>query len=183
MLQIDRSSSAHIDEGSIREARLGYGASEGSSAADLLVTILGILRRQVVVILSVVPVSLALAIAYLSTAPALYTATASLLIDPGRVQVFRQSILGDAPNPAAVYSQVEILKSESFALSVVKTLQLDHYPEFVSASKGLIRTVVSVPLRLLHLQLPAPDPDPALLALSIFQRRLVVTNVPATYVI
>ena len=127
--------------------------------------------------------SLALAIAYLSTAPALYTATASLLIDPGRVQVFRQSILGDAANPAAVYSQVEILKSESFALSVVKTLQLDHYPEFVSASKGLIRTVVSVPLRLLHRQLPAPDPDPALLALSIFQRRLAVTNVPGTYVI
>ena len=28
-----------------------------------------------------------------------------------------------------------------------------------------------------------PDPDPALLALSIFQRRLVVTNVPAAYVI
>ena len=91
-VEIDRSSSVHIDEGSIREARSGYGPSEGSSAADLLVTILGILRRQVVVILSVVPVSLALAIAYLSTAPALYTATASLLIDPGKGAGFRGNL-------------------------------------------------------------------------------------------
>ena len=84
--------------------------------------------------------SLALAIAYLFTTPPLYTATASLLIDPGRVQVFKQSILGDTANPAVVYSQIEILKSESFALSVIKRLQLDHDPEFVSPPKGLIST-------------------------------------------
>lgn len=181
MLQIDRSSLVHVDEDSIRDSGSGYGPppSEGSSPADLLAAIVGILRRQIVVILSVIPVSLALAIAYLFTTPPLYTATASLLIDPGRVQVFKQSILGDTANPAVVYSQIEILKSESFALSVIKRLQLDHDPEFVSPPKGLISTT----LRLLHLRLPAPDPDPALLALGKFQHSLVVTTVPLTYVI
>ena len=185
MLQIDRSSSVHVDEGSIRDSGSGYGPppSEGSSPADLLAAIVGILRRQIVVILSVIPVSLALAIAYLFTTPPLYTATASLLIDPGRVQVFKQSILGDTANPAVVYSQIEILKSESFALSVIKRLQLDHDPEFVSPPKGLISTALSFPLRLLHLRLPAPDPDPAWLALGKFQHSVVVTTVPLTYVI
>src|SRR5690242_8875798 len=112
MLQIDRSSLVHVEEDSIRDSGSRYGPPpiEGSSLADLLATIAGILRRQIVIILSVMAVSLALAIAYLFTTPPLYTATASLLIDPGKVQLFKQSILGDTANPAVVYSQIEILK-------------------------------------------------------------------------
>ena len=41
MLQIDRTSSVHVDEGSIRDSGSGYGPppSEGSSPADLLAAI------------------------------------------------------------------------------------------------------------------------------------------------
>ena len=106
------------------------------------------------------------------------------MIDTGRVQVFKQSILGDGlANPAVVYSQIEILKSESFALSVIKSLHLDQDPEFIGPNRGLISAAIRYPLSLLHLRASAPDAEPALLALGVFEKRLTVSPVVGTYVI
>ena len=130
MLQSYKSPTVQMDEGgSIHD----LSPSPQSSPAEMLALGAGFVRRQFLVILSVLPLTVGLAIAYLYTTPPLYTAKASLLIDTGKVQVFKQSVLGDSPLISwMVDSQLEILKSESFALSVVKKLHLDQDPEFVA---------------------------------------------------
>ena len=62
-----------------------------------------------------------------------------LLIDSRKIQLFQQqSILGDIPiDTASVDSQVEVLKSENVALSVIKDLHLTQDPEFVAARRRI----------------------------------------------
>ena len=68
-----------------------------------------------------------------------------MMLDTQKVQVLRQSILGDDPlNSVMMDSQIEILKSENFALSIVKNLDLTKYPEFVDSEGGLIGVVRNV---------------------------------------
>ena len=43
-----------------------------------------------------------------------------------------------------VDTQLEILKSENFALSVIKKLELTQDPEFVGSSRGLIASVLNL---------------------------------------
>ena len=186
MLQIHKSSSAPVDEGPIHDfgSTHDFTSSAEWSLADFWPAALGFVRREFPIIVSVIPLALGLAIAYLYITPPLYAARASILIDTGRVQVFKQSILGDSPaGPLLVYSQIEILKSESFALSVVKSLHLDQDPEFIRPNKGLISRAIWYPLSLLHFRASAPDAEPALLALEVFEKRLTVSPVAGTYVI
>ena len=115
---------------------------------------LGFVRRQFAIILAVIPLTVGLAVAYLYNTSPLYTAKAGLLIDTGKVQVFQRSVLGDDPVTSwAVDSQLEILKSESFALSVVKKLHLDQDPEFVAPHNqggGSALSLLLHPLSLFH---------------------------------
>ena len=70
---------------------------------------------------------------YLLTTPALYTASAKLLIDSSKMKVLQQqqSSAGDVPlDTWQIDSQVELLKSDSIGLSVVKKLRLTEDPEF-----------------------------------------------------
>ena len=183
MLQIHKSS---VDEDSMHDvgSTQNFSSPAQSSPADLFAAALRFVRREFLVILSIVPLTLGLAIAYLYTTPPLYAAKAIILIDTGRVQVFKQSILGDGlPNPAVVYSQIEILKSESFALSVIKSLHLDQDPEFIGPNRGLMSAAIRYPLSLLHLRTSASDPEPALRALEVFEKQLTVGSVAGTYVI
>jgi succinoglycan biosynthesis transport protein ExoP len=159
--------------------------SPQSSPAEMLALGAGFVRRQFLVILSVLPLTVGFAIAYLYTTPPLYTAKASLLIDTAKVQVFKQSVLGDSQlNSWVVDSQLEILKSESFALSVIKKLHLDQDPEFVvphNKGGGSALSLLLHPLSLFHS--PAAETEPAMRALAVFEKRLAVGHVPGTYVI
>ena len=182
MLQSYKSPTVQMDEGgSIHD----LSPSPQSSPAEMLALAAGFVRRQFLVILSVLPLTVGLAIAYLYTTPPLYTARASLLIDTGKVQVFKQSVLGDSPVTSwVVDSQVEILKSESFALSVIKKLHLDQDPEFVAPHNkggGSALSLLLHPLSLFHS--PAPETEPAMRALAVFEKRLAVGHLPGTYVI
>ena len=144
MLQIYKSPSVQVEEGGSTHD-VPYSAQP--SLADLFATVIGFIRRQFLVVLSVVPLTIGLAAVYLFTTPPLYSAQARMMIDTGKVQVFKQSILGDDPvNSAMMDSQIEILKSENFALSIVKNLHLTQDPEFVGPDRGLIgiaRNVIS----------------------------------------
>ena len=145
------------------------------SLAEHLATIIGFIRRQFVVILAVVPLTLGLAVAYLYATPPLFTAQARILIDPGKVQVSSQPIFGDNPvSMSLVDSQIEILKSDSFVLSIIKKLHLTQDGEFVGSSQGLIGNIFA---RLLHLSASVkPKTDSALeqRALAVFEKRLSV---------
>ena len=154
------------------------------SLAEHLATITGFIRRQFVIILAVVPLTLGLAVAYLYATPPLFTAQARILIDPGKVQVSSQPIFGDNPvSMSLVDSQIEILKSDSFVLSIIKKLHLTQDGEFVGSSQGLIGNIFQ---RLLHPSASVkPKTDSALeqRALAVFEKRLSVTRIGMTYVI
>jgi succinoglycan biosynthesis transport protein ExoP len=89
--------------------------------------------------------SLALAAIYLLVTPAQYTATSLLMLDTRRLQLLQQqSLLSelsfDAP---AVESQLEVLKSEAIALSVINKLDLVNDPEYSGGAKSLLGSLIS----------------------------------------
>src|SRR5215510_9218943 len=111
MLQYSRESTLDVEEsGSMHDVPF----SAEPSIADRIATVLGFIRRQFIIILSVVPLTLGLAIAYLHMKTPLYVAEARILIDTGRIKVSNQPVFGDSPiNMVLVDSQIEILKSDA----------------------------------------------------------------------
>jgi succinoglycan biosynthesis transport protein ExoP len=172
MLQIYKSPSVEVDENV---------PAPDSSPADQFFMALGFIRRHFLVILSLVPLAIGLAVVYLFVTPPLYKGVASILIDPQKLQVFKQSILQTPADLAMMDTQIEILKSDNFALSIIRKLDLTHDPEFVG-SDGLIGAT----LRLLHMLRPnemESESDRTLSALKAFAKRLTATRVGASYVI
>lgn len=114
------------------------------SLKDLLLSIKGLLRRQLPYIILTLLVCVGLAAAYVLTASKKYTSTAVLIIDSRKTQLLQQqsSPMGvDAPlDSSTVDSQTEILTSEKVVLSVVKDLDLIHNPEFTEP--GLVGRVL-----------------------------------------
>jgi succinoglycan biosynthesis transport protein ExoP len=85
-------------------------------------------RRHFLVILLGVPLAIAIAVVYLLVTPPLYKGVARILIDPGKLQVFKQSILQTPADLAKMYTQIEILLSDNFALSIIRKLGLTDDP-------------------------------------------------------
>src|SRR5579863_7854371 len=109
-------------------------------------SVLDFIQRQYALIAVAAVSMIALGVLYLFTTSPSFTATATMLIDSKKVQLFQQqSMFTDVPiDASAVESQVEILKSESVALAVIKKLKLAEDPEFVSGGGGLIGALLSV---------------------------------------
>jgi succinoglycan biosynthesis transport protein ExoP len=126
----------------------------------------------------------AVGVVYFFTTPPRFTGTALLILDSRKTQLLQQqSPMGiDAPvDSTAVDSQVEILKSENIALSVIKDLHLTDEPEFTS-SGGILSSV----LQLLPGTGPREQPSEFQLvrgALGRFQSGLRIKRVGLTYVI
>jgi succinoglycan biosynthesis transport protein ExoP len=122
----------------MRPAELPTEAKRPSQALQFA---LNFVRRQYVVIAVAVALSTLLGVVYLMTTPPTFTAYAKMMIDTRRVQVFQQqSFFGDLGiDSAFVESQVEVLKSENIAQSVVKENHLAENPDFVgsAAQNGL----------------------------------------------
>ncbi|MBR0903877.1 polysaccharide biosynthesis tyrosine autokinase [Bradyrhizobium liaoningense] len=112
------------------------------SFSEIMESLWRMARRQLLIFLFVLPLSLILGLAYLLTAPAKYTSHAMLLIDSSKVRILQQqsqSPLGDVPiDTAQVETQVEILKSENIGLSVLKEAKLIDEPEFSAAARGFL---------------------------------------------
>jgi succinoglycan biosynthesis transport protein ExoP len=108
-----------------------------NSPVELLEHLLGIVRRQYLVILFVAALTMALSLIYVFTATPRFMAVATMFIDRGRVQPFaqREQILIDNPiDSAAIESQLQILQSEAIARSVINNLHLADDPEFVGST-------------------------------------------------
>jgi succinoglycan biosynthesis transport protein ExoP len=102
-------------------------------------------RRQYPVIVLISACAAALGLVYLFTTTKLYTAHAMFLIDTSKVQVLQQQqqVIGELPlDTAQVETQIEVLKSEGVALSVIKELKLTEDSEFTSAQTGFIGALV-----------------------------------------
>lgn len=146
---------------------------------------LNIVRRQFPTILVIVSACVILALLYLFTAASLFTATASLVIDTRKVQLFQQqSVLGDvAVDSAAIETQVEILKSENVSLAVIRDQHLTEDPEFVGSGSGIVGALISALLG------PSKDEttsatefDLTRRSLARFEKRRTVKRVGLTYV-
>ena len=187
MLQINKSRAA-VDQSAH--------ASEFISLSDLYSAAVGFARRQFSTIAFAVLCCLALGAVYLFTATPLFTAHAVLVIDTHKVQPWQTtSPLGDAPmDSASVDTQIQIMKSDNVALSVVKELHLNEDPEFISPRAGLIGTVMGFVSNALNnaisFFLPAntpsePTPESQILrpALGTFQSHLDAKRMGLTYAI
>lgn len=165
---------------------------EATSASEFYASCVGFLRRQFLVILLAVAAASMLGILYIWTTPARYIGRAMLIVDAPQTQFFQsQSAVGSSPiDSATVDTQIQILKSEDLALSVIKDLHLNEDPELVSPVVGVIGRALQFATVKRILQAIAPgmlrSPDQASnddRALRTFLDRLKVSRVGLTYVI
>lgn len=100
-------------------------AGDGDVAA-----LIGVFRRNILLILAIAAVVVGAMLAYLSQAKPRYTARAVVELAPQKAEVGREATDGPAPVPkdADVDAQVEDLKSRDLAVTVVKQLHLDTLP-------------------------------------------------------
>jgi hypothetical protein len=104
------------------------------SVTDLLEHSTRFLRRQYLIFIVVMLCAFASGLAYLLATPAQYTARAMPLIDSNKVRMLQpqQQALGDAPlDSDQVEIQVEILKSEKIAQSVIQAQRLTEDSDFL----------------------------------------------------
>jgi len=99
------------------------------SLLDTVDAFLRIIRRQLPIIIGSIALTAAIGLIYAATASRSYTAAALLIADLKRLQL-SQSFGEAAIDPVELESTVEIFKSESVLLPVVKSLRLAERPEF-----------------------------------------------------
>lgn len=104
-----------------------------------------IIREQWPVIAGVAASVVFLALLYVVTARPYYTSATGILIDTHKNQLLpNQQIVGDQQiDTGMIDSQVEVMKSESVALSVVRELKLTEEPEFVRPESSLVGVITS----------------------------------------
>lgn len=160
-------------------------APEIMSGADTLQDFVGFVRRQFSVIAFVALLSITLSVIYCITARPSFTAQAELMIDARKLQVFQQqSVLGDIPiDTAQVESQVEVLKSENVALSVIQNLHLIEDPEFVGSDGGLWGTLLSFVFSPFESDQASSEFELTRKAVHAFEDKLSIKRLGLTYVI
>jgi len=174
-------------------AEPGASVLEAVSASELYAVVRSFLHRQFATIAFAVVAMLVLAAAYILVTPAKYAGHALLMIDMHRSQFLaqQQTPLGDLPvDSATVDTQIEILKSENIALSVIKDLHLDQDPEFTRPSAGVIGTAFGLLAYLLPSRPPAGPQSQTSAefratrgALGTLQSRTSIRRVGLTYAI
>ena len=104
------------------------GRLEAASPAEMLKSFVDFLRRQFPIILTSILLCAGLGVAYVLTAPPMYTAHSSMIIDTHKVQLFRNveqsASASNVVDSGMVDSEVELLKSENVSLAVIKRFNL-----------------------------------------------------------
>jgi polysaccharide biosynthesis transport protein len=152
------------------------------SASDLLASLTSLARRRFGIIVLIFSLCLMCGVIYLAIAPPKFLAQAELLIDTRKAQLFpqQQSVVGDATvDSTAVDSQIEVLKSEAIAASVVKQLHLTSDPEFVGSKPGIFGTILGY----LAPTTPPSEADLEQRAQNVFRSKIFPRRVATTYVV
>src|SRR5579872_3173124 len=158
--------------------------SFGPSWSDTVKPTIDFLRRRYPAIVFAIAIAIGLGLVYMITAAPKFTATATMIIDTKKAQLFgQQSIFSELPmDSGAVESQVEILKSETVALAVIKKLNLADDPEFVGGG-GLIGALLNAVTGLFGSSEPSSEFVLQREAVGAFLGRLNVKRVGLTYII
>jgi polysaccharide biosynthesis transport protein len=163
----------------------GFPAPELDPSIHIFNSTIGFVRRHISIMIFALLVALAIGGVYLFTSPPIFAAQARLIIDTKKGQLFQQqSIIGDIPiDAAAVESQVEVLKSENVALSVIKQLRLTEDPEFVgSGGGGLVGAVFGLASNKVAAD-PPSEQELTRRAMRTLSSRLDIKRIGLSYVI
>src|SRR5215472_6918760 len=107
-------------------------ATQETSFRESADWVIGIVRRQLLVIALIGAMGTSLGAFYMLMAPSTYTAESRIVIDPRRVQLFPKATFSEGQIDApALDSEIELVKSEPVALSVIKDLGLAKDHEFL----------------------------------------------------
>jgi succinoglycan biosynthesis transport protein ExoP len=176
MLQFNRIQSA---------AETSLPPPEGSPPAEIVTTFVQLVYRQFPMIVMTALLTTALGILYLLVTPATYNALATMIIDTKRPTVFTtQTSMGDLQiESAMVSSQVEILKSEKIAISVINNLELWKDPEFAGPGRGIVSLAARAVGRIFSSESAPTQEANVRHALDTFQTYLNVRRVNQTNVI
>ena len=146
-----------------------------------------ILRRRRGLVASILALAVSGAVVYLAMTPARYTASSMLLFDVRKNEPFQQQgYLNAAADSAFVDSEVEVLKSENLARSVVRTLSLQSDPEFApsagfaAAIQGFIGGIVEA---VLGTSRTSTESDQFGRVVRLFQKNLTIKRTGLTYVV
>jgi exopolysaccharide transport family protein len=159
------------------------------SFSEIFQQVSGFIRRQLLIFLLIFACAIVLGSVYLFTAPPRYTAHVMLLIDSSKMRFLQQqqqAPLSEVPLDATqVDTQVEVLKSDNIALSVIDEQHLTENREFMNVGGGFIGAMVELVSGLLVSSQPGPESGSELKrsALAIFKSQRTVTRLARTYVL
>ena len=141
-----------------------------------------LLRRQKRLIATVLGLTIFGSLAYLAIASVYYTASAMMLFEIRTSEPFQQQAFGnDTVASAFVDSQVEVLKSDDIARSVVKRLNLLSDPEFVPVP-GIIGSIIGFVTRIVGAGPASTEADQLTRAARKFEANLTIKRIGLTYV-
>jgi polysaccharide biosynthesis transport protein len=158
------------------------------SAAETIARGLGIVRRQIFVVLAFAALGVALGAFYVLKAPPKYTATVTLLADTRKIELVQQPTVYDEASiqsVGAMETQVELLRSDEVALRVIKKLNLSEDPRFVGSHRqNVLRSLLGSIAPGYFAELPALSEDERQsLALAQFDKNLTVARIGVSYAI
>jgi succinoglycan biosynthesis transport protein ExoP len=170
------------------DGRLDAVTANEPSAAESLTYALGVVRRQIFIVLLSAMLGTGLGVVIFLKAAPTYTATATLLVDTHNFDIVQQPAVSiEMPIGAmgAMESQIELLKSDEVALSVIKKLRLWEDPRFVGDGKpGIVRGLIEKYFPVFSPdRSPPSDADRMEQALKIFRKSLTVDRVGVAYAI
>jgi succinoglycan biosynthesis transport protein ExoP len=144
---------------------------------------IGIVRRQFAVIALIAVVATSVGAFYAFMAPPTYIAESTVVIDPRRVQLFQKATFSEGQiDSPALESEIELVKSEPVALSVIKDLGLAKDPEF-SGPQGIFGVVLGFASRFFPSSKPTvlSESEATRAALAVLSKNLAVKRVGFSY--
>ena len=159
-------------------------AEQETSPRELVHWAIGIVRRQLAVIALLTLLATALGALYVLLAPPTYTAEATIVIDPRQLQLFPKATFSEGQYDSSAFeSEIELVKSEPVALSVVNDLGLAKDPEFLGPQNvfGALLAFVSRVLPIGTSSKPLSESEATRAAMDVLSKNLTVKRVGLSY--
>lgn len=158
----------------------------GPSGAEPRNFFMNIIRRQLSIFVLIMTLTMALGIFYVFNAVPIYIATASMVIDARKSQLYEHQSPGPdvVVDAGMVQTQIETLKSANVSRAVIKELRLTEDPEFIGSGPSFVQSMLNL-VTSLYKSAPPPPPSESLVmrqVLAAFEGRRTVTRVGQSYV-
>jgi succinoglycan biosynthesis transport protein ExoP len=145
---------------------------------------IGIVRRQFAVIALIAVMVTSLGAFYAFMAPPTYTAESTVVIDPRRVQLFPKATFSEGQiDSPALEGEIELVRSEPVALSVINDLGLAKDPEFLGPQDifGVVLEFGSHFFPSSKPNKPLSESEASRAALGVLSKNLAVKRVGMSY--